>query len=264
MLPVWPMIKALFGNAPWRMFGHVEEKRAYCRNVALVLIRTGGHCFSIRHLQYFMPNVRNACRIWGWMNGVPVSSEEVALLGNGEETSADGQERNAWIHWIGPTPPHAGIVSGGDQMMETKALLHIHGEPILASQCTSRLTKFRTGGGFVLPPSNGCVHMTRNLLGEVNSTGRGSPIYLALAEYSEYLAPCRNIVRMLTTTSNFPIRRIPDPNPPMRHYHRIPPLAVWHRPFQPCNIRRLLRRLHLPISHLPPSSPFSLPPTTLI
>jgi hypothetical protein len=185
MSKVWPMMKALFGNAPRRMFGHVEEKRAYWRNVSLVLIRTGGYCFSIRHLQYFMPNVRNTCRIWGWMNGTSVTSEEVNLLPNGEETSPDGQERNAWIHWIGPTPPHAGVVSGSDRMMETKVLLHIHGAPVITTRSTPQLTMHRTGGGFVLPMSNGCIHMARSLLGKVNFSGHGTPVYLALAEYSE-------------------------------------------------------------------------------
>jgi hypothetical protein len=170
------------------MFGRAEEKRAYWRNVSLVLIRTGGYCFSIRHLQYFMPNVRNTCRLWGWMNGTPITSEEVGLLANGDETRPDGQERNAWVHWIGSTPPHAGIISGGDRTMGTKVLLHIHGAPVLAARSAPQPAMPLTGGGFVLPMSNGCIHMAKSLLGEVNSPGHGAPVYLALAEYSECIS----------------------------------------------------------------------------
>jgi len=131
MATVWPTIKALFGNAPGRMFGSVDARRSYWRNIALVMIRTGGHWFSIRHLQYLMPNDRNACRLWGWMNGASITTEEVSLLGSNGEDSASGTERNPSVHWIGPTPPHIGGSNGGSrsnrQNPSSKVLFYIHG-----------------------------------------------------------------------------------------------------------------------------------------
>ena len=131
----WPMIKATLGTAPWRMFGSVERRRDYWRNVALVMIRTGGHWFSIRHLQYLMPNDREACRIWGFLNGTSVTSEEVEMLRNTEENTAATTERNPWLHWIGPTPLR---VSGGSSRnnrtrrgaSQSKIVLYIHGTQV--------------------------------------------------------------------------------------------------------------------------------------
>jgi hypothetical protein len=79
MATVWSMMKALFEKRAMANVGSVEARRPYWRNIALVVIRTGGHWFSIRHLQYLMPNDRNACRLWGWMNGTSITIEEVCL-----------------------------------------------------------------------------------------------------------------------------------------------------------------------------------------
>jgi hypothetical protein len=133
MTTVWPMMKALLGNAPWRMFGSVEARRDYWRNIALVMIRTGGHWFSIRHLQYLMPNDRSACKTWGWMNGTSITTDEVPFLGSGGESSTNGDERNPSIHWVGPTPPCTGNNNGvpharGNDSIGTKVLLYIHGK----------------------------------------------------------------------------------------------------------------------------------------
>ena len=128
---VWPMMRALFGNAPWRMFGSADARRDYWRNIALVMIRTGGHSFSIRHLQFLMPNDRNACRLWGWMNGTSTTTEQVFLQGSSGESSFNGTERNPSIHWIGPTPPRIGGSNGdapsSGQNPNSQVLLYIHG-----------------------------------------------------------------------------------------------------------------------------------------
>ncbi|KIM28238.1 hypothetical protein M408DRAFT_16400 [Serendipita vermifera MAFF 305830] len=185
----WPMIKALFGNAPWRMFGSVEARRDYWRNVALVMIRTGGHWFSIRHLQFMMPNDRSACRLWGWMNWTSVISEQVDMTHGAGEDSAAKTERNPSIHWVGQSPQPVSTTGNNSQRSNVKVVLYIH------------------GGGFVLPLSNGCITMMRTLLRETNDPSYGSPVYLALAEYTiapyaEYPTQIRQCISILHRLSS--------------------------------------------------------------
>jgi hypothetical protein len=109
------MVLTIFGRAPWRALGAPEKRRDYWREVALVMIRTGGYWLSIRHLQFMMPNTRSTCQNWGLLHRTPVYSENVPIA---DEESGDP---NPCVHWIGAKPTRESLDSG------RKVLLYLHG-----------------------------------------------------------------------------------------------------------------------------------------
>lgn len=117
------------------MFGSREARRDYWRNIALVMIRTGGYWFSIRHLQYLMPNDHAACHLWSTMNWTSVTSEKVGMVGSVVESTILATERNPWIHWVGPMPVRVGTssTSNGPRrgQAKSKVVLYIHGKGVI-------------------------------------------------------------------------------------------------------------------------------------
>lgn len=147
------MTVALFTRQPYRAFGSSSARTEYWREIALIMIRTGGYWFSIRHLQFLMPNTWREVWLWGLMNNTPIYSEDVLSV------DMEAGDRNPKVHWIGAKPTREGFASG------RRVVLYLH------------------GGGFVLPLSGGHISMMTTLLKEANSSANSSA-YIAIAEYT--------------------------------------------------------------------------------
>jgi hypothetical protein len=162
-----------------------DKRRDFLREIANVMIRTGGYWLSIRHLQFMMPSTRGTLGTWSLMNRTKVYHEEVSPP---DTPTATTEEINPWVHWIGdkPTPD--------EPSFDGKVLLYIHGSFTWLWIETNGILIYSLGGGFVLPLSSGHLSMMNTLLREAK-TKSSKPIYLAIVEYSTYLHKMFSIIK---------------------------------------------------------------------
>ena len=97
-----------------------QEEREYWRKICTALIRAGGDRFSIRQLQYMMPNTPLIVRMWSRLRSVELKTEVVptTLLPRVEVTTPSPAPA---VHWIGGSPDENGLQD------HERVLLYIHG-----------------------------------------------------------------------------------------------------------------------------------------
>jgi hypothetical protein len=96
-----------------------QNEREYWRNICTALIRAGGGRFSIRQLQYMMPNTTRMVRIWSRIRGVKLKTEVVSpTLSSGDVCVTCPAPV---VHWIGGSPGESGLQD------HERVLVYVHG-----------------------------------------------------------------------------------------------------------------------------------------
>ncbi len=98
-----------------------REEREYWRKICTALIRAGGDRFSIRQLQYMMPNTTQMVRVWSRIRGVKLKTEVVPTTLPGVDVDVTARSPAPKVHWIGGFPGESGLQG------HERVLLYVHG-----------------------------------------------------------------------------------------------------------------------------------------
>ena len=99
-----------------------RKEREYWRKICTALIRTGGDRFSIRQLQYMMPNTPLMVRMWSRIRSVELKTEVVpTTLLPVVDVTAPSPAPAPVVHWIGGSPGENGLQA------HERVLLYVHG-----------------------------------------------------------------------------------------------------------------------------------------
>ena len=99
-----------------------REEREYWRKICTALIRAGGDRFSIRQLQYLMPNTPLMVRMWSRIRSVELKTEVVpTTLLPVVDVTTPSPAPAPLVHWIGGSPGENGLQA------HERVLLYVHG-----------------------------------------------------------------------------------------------------------------------------------------